>query len=553
MILKNEFRVKINISNSMTSSLNLGSLFGEIQCKLEKNITSLLNDVHLKNSEYKELHDNIMSLPAVAKLVAENKLLREKLAEYESESESRKICLEVVEKELPVNTKKIIYTNSGESMITDDLCNCDLCSNIVNCLKQNIFILTRGDDEEMVLCVECFEDHKMRLKTDHWKSDDFSEDDSSSDEEEDDEDDEEEEDKPSCNEEEFGMDIKEVEAIIKEEESKPLCNEEDEPSCNEEDEDPDAFECDDCNVKDINCFEHLGISKDEIDIYRDLGEPDRCEECFEKWKNSEDGSEYLKSVNSKDNEEPVKLCENMDCVRYPPDWDAEKDTEETYQEDPWLKCNQCDGYYNNDGGEDILYVQEEPNNQEAECDLCGKTKDIVQMKGTGQYLCGNACDESDEEEEEEEEEEEGKRKCETCAIHINTDDIIELSIEVNGHNLKLCLCENCFQDKADTLRKEGWNVDDFFEEEEEADASEAEAREAEAEASEEEPSGEEEEEPSGEEASEAEEDDEEVEEIMINKKMYYTTDIEHGSIYEDDDGDVGSKVGRFNNGNAEFY
>jgi len=557
----------------MTSSLNLGSLFGEIQCKLEKNITSMLNDVHLKNSEYKELHDNIMSLPAVAKLVAENKLLREKLAEYESESESRKICLEVVEKELPVNTKKIIYTNSGESMITDDLCNCDLCSNIVNCLKQNIFILTRGDDEEMVLCVECFEDHKMRLKTDHWKSDDFSEDDSSSDEEEEDEDDEEEEDKPSCNEEEFGMDIKEVEAIIEEEskpscneeeeESKPSCNEEDEPSCNEEDEDPDAFECDDCNVKDINCFEHLGISKDEIDIYRDLGEPDRCHDCFEKWKNSEDGSEYLKMVDGKDNEEPVKLCENMDCVRYPPDWDAEKDTEETYQEDPWLKCNQCDGYYNNDGGGDILYVQEEPNNQEAECDLCGKTKDIVQMKGTGQYLCGNACDESDEEEEEEEEEEEGKRKCETCAIHINTDDIIELSIEVNGHNLKLCLCENCFQDKADTLRKEGWNVDDFFEEEEEADASDAEASDADASEpeAEEEPSGEEEEEPSGEaeaepsgeEASEAEEDDEEVEEIMIDKKMYYTTDIEHGSIYEDDDGDVGSKVGRFNNGNAEFY
>jgi hypothetical protein len=501
MILKNEFRVKINISNSMTSTLNLGSLFGEIQCKLEKNITSMLNDVHLKNSEYKELHDNIMSLPAVAKLVAENKQLREKLAEYESESESRKICLEVVEKELPVNTKKIIYTNSGESMITDDLCNCDLCSNIVNCLKQNIFILTRGDDEEMVLCVECFEDHKMRLKTDHWKSDDFSEDDSSSDEEEEDEEEEEEEedkpscneeeedkpscneeeeDKTSCNEEEFGMDIKEVEAIIKEEEAKPSCNEEDEPSCNEEakpscneedepscneedepscnEEDPDAFECDDCNVKDINCFEHLGISKDEIDIYRDLGEPDRCHDCFEKWKNSEDGSEYLKMVDGKDNEEPVKLCENMDCVRYPPDWDAKRDTEETYQEDPWLKCNQCDGYYNNDGGGDILYVQEEPNNQEAECDLCGKTKDIVQMKGTGQYLCGNACDESDEEEEEEEEEEEGKRKCETCAIKINTDDIIELSIEVNGHNLKLCLCENCFQDKADTLRKEGWNV-----------------------------------------------------------------------------------------------
>jgi hypothetical protein len=92
MILKNEFRAKIIISNSMTSSLNLGSLFGEIQCKLEKSITSMLNDVHLKNSEYKELHDNIMSLPVVAKLVDENKMLREKLSEYEN----KKICLEVV-------------------------------------------------------------------------------------------------------------------------------------------------------------------------------------------------------------------------------------------------------------------------------------------------------------------------------------------------------------------------------------------------------------------------------------------------------------------------
>ena len=179
----------------------------------------------------------------------------------------------------------------------------------------------------------------------------------------------------------------------------------------------------------------------------------------------------------------VYLCINMDCDQYPPDWDFKKDTEETYQGDPWLKCNQCDGYYNNDAGGDILHVQEEPNNQEAECDLCGKTKDIVQMKGTGQYLCGNACDESDEEEEEEESDDpscnEDKKKCETCAIKINTDDIIELSIEVNGHNLKLCLCENCFQDKADTLRKEGWNVDDFVEEEEEAAASEEEEAEEE--------------------------------------------------------------------------
>ena len=186
----------------------------------------------------------------------------------------------------------------------------------------------------------------------------------------------------------------------------------------------------------------------------------------------------------------VYLCINMDCDQYPPDWDFKKDTEETYQGDPWLKCNQCDGYYNNDAMGDILYVQEEPNNQEAECSLCGKTKDIVQMKGSGQYLCGNACDESEEEEDDEgdgarfgdiinNDEAEGKIKCETCAININTDDIIELSIEVNGHKLKLCLCENCFQDKADILRKEGWNVDDFVEEEEEAAASEEEEAEEE--------------------------------------------------------------------------
>ena len=100
-------------------------------------------------------------------------------------------------------------------------------------------------------------------------------------------------------------------------------------------------------------------------------------------------------------EEVVELCENMDCERYPPDWDFEEDTEETYQEDQWKKCCLCDGYFNDDGMGDILYIQEEPNNKEAECSLCGKTDNIVQMKGCGQYLCGDACDEEEEEEEEE--------------------------------------------------------------------------------------------------------------------------------------------------------
>jgi len=109
----------------------------------------------------------------------------------------------------------------------------------------------------------------------------------------------------------------------------------------------------------------------------------------------------LEDVENEKDEKPIILCENMDCERYPDDWDYEEDTKDTYQEGQWKKCCLCVGYFYDDGMGDILYVQEEPNNQEAECDLCGKTKDIVQMKGTGQYLCGNACDESDEEEKDE--------------------------------------------------------------------------------------------------------------------------------------------------------
>ena len=111
----------------------------------------------------------------------------------------------------------------------------------------------------------------------------------------------------------------------------------------EEDEDPNAFECDDCNVK----------------------------------------------------EETYKLCENVECERYPPDWDSEEDTEDTYQEGQWKKCCLCDGYFDDDGFGDILFIQEEPNYQEAECDLCGKTENIVQMKGSGQFLCESACDEDE--------------------------------------------------------------------------------------------------------------------------------------------------------------
>lgn len=85
----------------------------------------------------------------------------------------------------------------------------------------------------------------------------------------------------------------------------------------------------------------------------------------------------------------IKLCRNTDCEQFPPS-----------DEEEWQKCSLCDGYFHDDGLGDILFIEEEPNNQQGECDLCGKTKNIVQMKETGQYICENACDESDEEEEE---------------------------------------------------------------------------------------------------------------------------------------------------------
>ena len=96
--------------------------------------------------------------------------------------------------------------------------------------------------------------------------------------------------------------------------------------------------------------------------------------------------------------EKLNLCENMDCQQYPPDWDFEEDKEEYYgygSGRQWAKCCLCDGYFNDDGLGDILFIEEEPNNKSAQCDLCGKDNDIVQMKGTGQFLCGNACDEED--------------------------------------------------------------------------------------------------------------------------------------------------------------
>lgn len=91
-----------------------------------------------------------------------------------------------------------------------------------------------------------------------------------------------------------------------------------------------------------------------------------------------------------------RLCKNTDCERYPDDEDFDKDNEADYEpRGEWQKCNICDGYFVDDGLNDILFIEEEPNNRKAQCHLCGNEDDVVQMKGTGEYLCGNGCDEED--------------------------------------------------------------------------------------------------------------------------------------------------------------
>ena len=158
-----------------------------------------------------------------------------------------------------------------------------------------------------------------------------------------------------------------------------------------------------------------------------------------------------------------KLCKNMDCERFPPDWDPEEDTEETYQEGQWKKCCLCDGYFDDDGIGDILFIQEEPNNQEASCDLCGKENNIVQMKGTGQYICEAACDESDEEEESEEEEEESEdevdendEKIANCDLCCKDKSFETYYVFKRGRKQELFSCVKCWENCKTQLVGEAW-------------------------------------------------------------------------------------------------
>jgi hypothetical protein len=257
---------------------------------------------------------------------------------------------------------------------------CELCDTHVDCYNDNINIVYKGGDsvnnpyEELVLCTMCFQDMKDELIQQDYLCDDWDI------EEEEPEEEEPEEDEFKC------------------------------PSCKLVQSNNWCFTCDTHN----SCQSCVGDGGDDN---TEGHEEWVCQKCFDKQPeikdetyeyeyesgeeeepDKEETSSFKDSLHD-DKEETVKLCINIDCERYPPDWDSEEDTKETYQVGQWQKCCLCDGYFDDNGSGDILYIQEEPNNQEAGCSLCGKSDDVVQMKGSGQYLCGNACDEDEDTEE----------------------------------------------------------------------------------------------------------------------------------------------------------
>ena len=276
-------------------------------------------------------------------------------------------------------------------------------------------------------------------------------------------------------------------------------------------------------------------------------------------------------VEEEDNEEEDcdnELCKNENCSSVQND---------EYDE----KCVICPGYYKDDGLNDILFIEENPNNKKGTCNLCKKTDNIVQMKGTGQYICQNACDESDDEEEDDEEDAEQNSVTEKGVQYVVGALLASQNIDVidDGNSEEEEEEESAEEEEEEEESAEEEEVEEEEEEEEkeeeeeeesaEEDDDEEEEEEEEEESAEEDDDEEEEEEEEEESAEEeeveeekeesAEEDDdeeeeEEVEEIEINGKLYYSSDTTKGDIYSiEEDTSVGDKIGRFSNGTPLFF
>ena len=165
----------------------------------------------------------------------------------------------------------------------------------------------------------------------------------------------------------------------------------------------DSFECDDCNAKGHNCFENLGLSQNEAGVYMDLGQPDRCEDCFQKWTNSDDAIEYLKQVNN-DKEQKDESGEEEEEVEESAE-EQEEEVEESAEEE-----------------EEVEESAEEEEEEEEE-EESGEEDEEVEESGEE--------DEEEEEEsgeEEEEEEEESGEEDEEIEVE-EEEEVYEITIK----------------------------------------------------------------------------------------------------------------------------
>jgi len=268
----------------------------------------------------------------------------------------------------------------------------------------------------------------------------------------------------------------------------------------------DSFECDDCNANGHNCFENLGLSQNEAGVYMDLGQPDRCEDCFQKWTNSDDASEYLKQVND--------------------DTEQKEESGEEEEEE--------------ESGEDEEEEVEESGEEEEE--------EEVEESGEEEEEEEEVEESGEEEEEEEEVEESGEEE---------EEEVEEAGEEEEEEEVEESDEEEEEQDEGlEHLIKEDESRLYLFKrlEEVEVEEEEAEEEEEEEEEAEEEEEEEEEVEESGEEEEEIEvEEEEEVYEITIKGTKYFTTNEKNGDIYSiDSDGDPCDVVGKFVNGRQQF-
>ena len=238
---------------------------------------------------------------------------------------------------------------------------------------------------------------------------------------------------------------------------------------------------------------------------------------------ADDESSGDEGDSSDDDDKPIvskadkSLCKNQDCSPI-------RDTEFTE------KCSICSGYFADNGSNDIYFLNE--NGGVGSCDLCKKTQNVCIMKGTGQCVCVNACDEEEEEEEEEEEDDEEEEEEE------------EEEDEDKSPTFPVKIIVNKLDKEEDNLEEVEEEVEEVEEVEEEEEEVETETEEVE-----EEPSADKEE-PSADTADTA---DAEVIEIEIDGKTYYCESEENGNIYEDDNGEVGNVVGEIKDGEATFF